>query len=519
MIEAPWCRVTGRVIGPDAAPHGVGGQVVFDPDPERVFAEVVEGEAPAIVATRVVCVLDEEGYITSSAGRFVDLVAPGPGVLPGGEWTYRMTVLSGSGQWASRMFEHVTLTQGAVVDLADLVPAATYQGDAVTVAEGAAQDAAASAEASASSAQAAASSAAAAEASASQAAADLATVRGEVQSGIHDGTGVVSITDEDGDGTATVTLTDGSTSDLILPRGPQGTGVASITNPDGDAQALVTLTDGTSQDLPLPTVAQPQFTAEASALAAGAAPTADVTGTYPDLTIALGVPEGAPGQDAVSPVFTAEASALAAGASATASVTGTYPDLKLSLGVPRGATGETGAPGAIGTASTYMLVGPGRPDVASTTGGVITGSEPVGAVFHSTNGAGVGAWAWQKTATGWTVTMGDTGDRSDSSVLTGTDGSAASGPWIKYRRVNRTVYLWIHSMSTTATPKITMPTGFAPKNIISGTGKTWGGAIFVAGTGNPFQFINQSGAVTSFYYGGNWATSDPWPTTLPGSPA
>ena len=51
MIEAPWCRVTGRVIGPDAAPHGVGGQVIFDPDPERVFAEVVEGEAPAIVAT------------------------------------------------------------------------------------------------------------------------------------------------------------------------------------------------------------------------------------------------------------------------------------------------------------------------------------------------------------------------------------------------------------------------------------------------------------------------------------
>ena len=128
------------------------------------------------------------------------------------------------------------------------------------------------------------------------------------------GVGVVSILDEDRDGVATVTLTDGTTGSLRLPPGPQGdpgVGVASVTNPDGDAQALVTLTDGTTSSLPLPTVATPQFTAEASALAAGAAPTADVTGTYPDLTIALGVPEGAPGQDAVNPAFTASASTLA----------------------------------------------------------------------------------------------------------------------------------------------------------------------------------------------------------------
>ena len=227
------------------------------------------------------------------------------------------------------------------------------------------------------------------------------------------GVGVVSILDEDRDGVATVTLTDGTTGSLRLPPGPQGdpgVGVASVTNPDGDAQALVTLTDGTTSSLPLPTVATPQFTAEASALAAGAAPTADVTGAYPDLTIALGVPEGAPGQDAVNPAFTASASTLAAGASATASVNGTYPNLTLALGIPRGATGATGAPGAIGTASTYMLVGPGRPDVASTTGGVITGSEPVGAVFHSTDGASAGAWAWEKRADGaWYVTSADTG--------------------------------------------------------------------------------------------------------------
>ena len=36
------------------------------------------------------------------------------------------------------------------------------------------------------------------------------------------GVGVESITDEDGDGTATVTFSDGSTSSLPLPRGPEG---------------------------------------------------------------------------------------------------------------------------------------------------------------------------------------------------------------------------------------------------------------------------------------------------------
>ena len=44
----------------------------------------------------------------------------------------------------------------------------------------------------------------------------------------------------------------------------------------------------------------------------------------------------------------------------------------------------------------FPIVGPGRPDVPSTTEGRITGTEPVGTEYRSTDGAGVGAWVWQK---------------------------------------------------------------------------------------------------------------------------
>lgn len=83
----------------------------------------------------------------------------------------------------------------------------------------------------------------------------------------------------------------------------------------------------------------------------------------------------------------------------------------------RGPAGAPGGPGAIATQSTYLIVGPGRPDAPSTTGGIITGKEPTGAEYRSTDGAGVGAWVWVKRGTGagiwaqWTVTYGDTGFR------------------------------------------------------------------------------------------------------------
>lgn len=73
----------------------------------------------------------------------------------------------------------------------------------------------------------------------------------------------------------------------------------------------------------------------------------------------------------------------------------------------KGEQGPKGDPGAIGRESDYLLVGPGRPDSPASTGGLVTGKEPVGCEFRSTDGADVGAWVWRKRPTGWQLVDGD----------------------------------------------------------------------------------------------------------------
>lgn len=65
-----------------------------------------------------------------------------------------------------------------------------------------------------------------------------------------------------------------------------------------------------------------------------------------------------------------------------------------------------------------IITGNGRPDKPDTTDGKITGREPNGSFYYSTNGAGVGAYLWQKQNNKWIVISGDTGPRrmSNSSV-------------------------------------------------------------------------------------------------------
>ena len=54
--------------------------------------------------------------------------------------------------------------------------------------------------------------------------------------------------------------------------------------------------------------------------------------------------------------------------------------------------------------------GTGRPDVPATTNKMITGSEPIGHKYYSTDGGGVGAVEWMKMdASRWKVTTGDSG--------------------------------------------------------------------------------------------------------------
>lgn len=83
-----------------------------------------------------------------------------------------------------------------------------------------------------------------------------------------------------------------------------------------------------------------------------------------------------------------------------------------------------------------MLVGPGRPDKPGTTGGLIKGNEPNGFLYVSTDGAGVGAQQWQKTAGKWICIKGDTGLVEVKTL------NLKPGAYVKLRRIDNIVYMY-----------------------------------------------------------------------------
>ena len=86
------------------------------------------------------------------------------------------------------------------------------------------------------------------------------------------------------------------------------------------------------------------------------------------------------------------------------------------------------------SSDSMIVTGNGRPDKPDTTGGKITGNEPNGTFYKSTNGAGVGAYLWQKQNGQWTVISGDTGIRRLSNISVNIKEGA-----IHLRRVNNRV--------------------------------------------------------------------------------
>ena len=85
------------------------------------------------------------------------------------------------------------------------------------------------------------------------------------------------------------------------------------------------------------------------------------------------------------------------------------------------------------SSDSMIITGNGRPDKPETTGGKITGNEPNGTIYNSLNGAGVGAWLWQKQKNVWQVISGDTGARRMNTSVNIKEG------YISLRRVNNTV--------------------------------------------------------------------------------
>ena len=149
---------------------------------------------------------------------------------------------------------------------------------------------------------------------------------------------------------------------------------------------------------------------------------------------------------------------------------GDSPSQVLNLGLVAGPEGKAstvpGPPGAVPTASDYLIVGPGRPDRPATTNGVIGSPDtaPVGAEYRSQDGANVGANVWMKRPGGkWEVTQGDTGWRLYGTITGGTDGVCE----VRIRRVNGRV-MW-HLVFTAGTFPAgsyrlvgTFPPGFEP---------------------------------------------------------
>ena len=109
--------------------------------------------------------------------------------------------------------------------------------------------------------------------------------------------------------------------------------------------------------------ALPVFKPAAHSLPAGSAPTAVVSGAYPNLDLDFGIPagakgdqgqqgapgpvgpagpEGAKGADGATPKLTAHADTLPAGSPATAVLEGPGPEYVLKLGIPKGADGAAG---------------------------------------------------------------------------------------------------------------------------------------------------------------------------------
>lgn len=96
--------------------------------------------------------------------------------------------------------------------------------------------------------------------------------------------------------------------------------------------------------------------------------------------------------------------------------------------IPDGSSG-----GGSQSSDSTIITGNGRPDKPETTSGKITGREPNCTFYSSTDGAGVGAYLWQKQNNKWVVISGDTGARRMNTSVNIKEG------YISLRRVNNTV--------------------------------------------------------------------------------
>lgn len=165
---------------------------------------------------------------------------------------------------------------------------------------------------------------------------------------------------------------------------------------------------------------------------------------------------------------------------------------------------------------------------------------PIGSTFRNTEAGGWnGARVWRKDsgtgASGWVVESGDTGTRNVSADVTWDESRVDTTVNPLIFRVTRTasvVELYVYwrtptpDMSTSAGPIVSaLPTGFRPSlptingllTNISANNAINGGFSISGATGIVNGRLISAGILTSLVV--SFRTTDPWPTTLPGTPA
>lgn len=340
---------------------------------------------------------------------------------------------------------------------------------------------------------------------------------------------------DNGDGTVSFELSDGTYTDaVVLPPGPAGRGIVSISNPDTDSRVTVTFTDGSTA------------TVQAIRGADGHTPTIAWEGTSlvvdgqqgPDLKGEPGADSNVPGP---APTVSWDGDRLVVEGVKGPSLTGptgltptvAWSGDRLVVGGVQGPSltgpvsttpGPIGPPGAVPTASDYLVVGPGRPDAPTTTGlsSAQIAALPIGCEYRSTDGASVGAWVWRKRPTGWVVTDGDTGRVDVTASLLNGWGVTTGKAYLQ--RIGRMAYF---SGAFKASPSyfnnqqlFTLPAGFRS------AADDWAGGASGAMGPNPSvvmwmetpSIIKVSGATSNMGWlraGLSIPTNDPWPTSLP----